>query len=101
MGKENKSIVQSDSEFCYIHKRYLNVKVPAVHLHHIFHGTANRKLADADGCYCFLCYSCHSALHDKGYHDLDLQKIAEERWLEYYGKTTEDFIKRYGRNYLD
>ena len=25
---------------------------------------------------------------------------AEEKYLKHYGKSTEDFIKRYGKNYL-
>lgn len=99
--KKNKSIIQSDSSYCYIHREFLGVDKSACHLHHVFHGTANRKIADADGCYCFLCASCHSALHDKGLYDLDLQQITEKAWLETYGKTITDFIHRYGKNYLD
>ena len=26
--------------------------------------------------------------------------LAETKWCEYYNKTKEDFIKRYGRSYL-
>ena len=29
-----------------------------------------------------------------------MKETAEKRWLEYYHKDIEDFIKKYGRNYL-
>lgn len=32
--------------------------------------------------------------------DLHLKQIAEQAWLDHYGKTIDDFIKEYGRNYL-
>lgn len=28
-------------------------------------------------------------------------KTGQKAWQDYYNKTTEDFIKEYGRNYLD
>lgn len=95
------SILQDDKSYCYIHKNYLGITIPAQHEHHCIHGNANRKLADEDGLTVFLCVSCHSALHDKGIYDLKLQQLAEVTWLEQYNKTVEDWIKRYGKNYLD
>ena len=75
-----------------------------IHLHHIIFGK-NRKKADEDGLTIWLCYKHHEGtygVHGKRGHklDLELKKKAEKCWLKYYGKTTEDFIKRYGRNYL-
>ena len=96
-----KSIMQSDKSYCFIHRCYLNTYVPAVHEHHCIHGNANRKWADCDGLTVYLCYDCHSALHDKGIHDKDLQELAEKTWLEYYGKTIPDWISRYGKNFID
>jgi hypothetical protein len=32
--------------------------------------------------------------------DLYLKRIAEKTWCKHYGKTIDDFIKEYGRNYL-
>jgi uncharacterized protein (DUF1330 family) len=29
-----------------------------------------------------------------------MEQLAEKTWLEHYNKTVEDFIKRYGKNYL-
>ena len=76
-----------------------------LHYHHIIYGK-NRKKADMDGLMVYLCYEHHEGtdgVHGKNGHKLDLQlkRIAEERWLEYYDKNVDDFIKRYGKNYLN
>lgn len=99
MQREIVSIVTNDTLHCYIHKKYLNVDVVAVHEHHMLHGP-NRSLADADHLVCGLCENCHRLLHDAGYHDLDLQQDAERAWLKTYNKTIDDFISRYGKNYI-
>jgi hypothetical protein len=39
-------------------------------------------------------------LHDKGYMDRELQKIAQARWMEYNSKSVDDFIKRYGKSFI-
>lgn len=81
-------------DFCYICGR------PASDTHHMIHGTANKRLADQDGLTCRLCHACHMRLHDTGEHDFELKQEAERRWLAKTGKTVEDFIDRYKRNYL-
>lgn len=63
-------------------------------------GTAKRKLADQDGLTVHLCHYHHFMLHRHGLHKEELQQLAEKTWLEHYKKSIEDFIKRYGRNYL-
>jgi hypothetical protein len=68
--------------------------------HHCIHGVANRKLADRDGLTVMLCHTCHMNLHDKGYMDRELQKIAQARWMEYNSKSVDDFIKRYGKSFI-
>lgn len=75
-----------------------------LHLHHILFGR-NRKKADEDGLTVYLCYFHHEddyGVHGKNGHELDekLKIIAEKRWCDFYNKTPEQFIKRYGRNYL-
>lgn len=94
------SIVTSDTEHCYIHKKYLNVEVDAIHEHHMCHGTANRKLADEDRLVCGLCEQCHRLLHDKSYHDIDLLQDAERAWIKHNNSSIESWIERYGKNYL-
>jgi hypothetical protein len=39
-------------------------------------------------------------LHLHGEHKEELQQLAEKTWLEHYNKSIEDFIQRYGKNYL-
>ena len=95
------SIVTDDLENCYIHMKYLGIAVKGNELHHCIHGVANRRLADRERLYCRLCHSCHTMLHDKGYHDKDLQQDAERAWLEYNNKSVEDWIKLFGNNYLE
>lgn len=98
----SKSIIQSDKTYCYIHEKFMRVEVPAVHEHHIIYGNANRKLSEKFGLKCYVCMSCHNAIHGKDHvHDKDLHQIAERAWLEHYNKTIDDWIKTFGKNFLD
>ena len=92
------SIIQKE-KMCYVCGKQSNL-----HLHHVIFGQ-NRKKADEDGLTVYLCYDHHegtNGVHGKNGHELDsqLKKEAELVWCKYYNKTKEDFIKRYGRNYL-
>ncbi len=92
-----KSII-SNKKKCYECGSCSNLQV-----HHCWHGS-NRKLADEDGLTVYLCQRCHRRLHnDKNLsRDLDIKymTIAEKAYLEFYNKTIEEFIERYGKNYL-
>lgn len=93
-----KSILQNKKE-CYITKSTYNL-----HKHHVMEGTANRKLSEQDGLWLWLRADWHN-LSNYGVHfnkelDLKLKKITQKRWQEYYSKTKEDFIKRYGKSYI-
>lgn len=94
-----KSIIQTEKK-CYVCETAYNL-----HSHHILFGVANRKLSDKDGLTVYLCYEHHegtSGVHGKNGHELDLElkKLAQKRWMEYYDKTEDDFRQRYGRSYL-
>lgn len=70
--------------------------------HHIF-GAANRKLSDQDGLVIPLCYVHHRGRH--GVHSnpelqQELHEIGQAVWMKHYGKTADEFRKRYGKNYL-
>lgn len=68
--------------------------------HHVFFGTANRKKAEEDGMWVWLCHDCHMGVHNgNNWAKEMLQKEAQECWERDYG-SREDFIKRYGRSYL-
>ena len=75
-----------------------------IHRHHIYYGSANRKKSEEDGCWIYLCGRHHNLSND-GIHfnkefDLKIKKLTQGIWLKTYNKTTEEFIKRFGRSYL-
>lgn len=93
-----KSII-SNERVCYVCGTSLNL-----HRHHIFFGTANRKKSEEDGCWCYLCARHHN-MSNFGVHfnhdlDIKLKQECEKKWLETNEKDIDDFIKRYGRNFI-
>lgn len=92
------SIIQQ-TKCCYVCHRLDNL-----HLHHILFGK-NRRKCDEDKLTVWLCREHHEGtkgVHGKEGHSLDveLKRIAQETWMEYYSKTKEEFIKRYHKNYV-
>ena len=91
-----KSIMQEKKE-CYLCKSTNNL-----HLHHVFYGNANRRLSDKDGCYIYLCADHHigaKGIHNNDELNREVKKRCQIAWEDYYGRTTDDFIKRYGRSF--
>lgn len=73
--------------------------------HHIFHGSANRKICDGYlSLQVYLCPDCHrgtNGVHGKNGHELDLAlKRSGQRIFEADYGTRKEFIKLFGRNYL-
>lgn len=98
MVMKYKNIIVDDMEHCII------CGAIPVEIHHTMFGK-NRKLATEDGLVVPLCWEHHrgrNGVHGSDGHEIDLQlkKMSEKRWLKYYDKTIEEWIKRYGRNYL-
>ena len=96
----SESIIRGDTKgVCYICKRSGQTEK-----HHIFRGK-NRKRADADGVTVYLCHFCHNeppnGVHYNKARDIRLKQRGQREWMAHYGKTVDDFIKAYGRNYLD
>ena len=91
------SIIQ-DKKQCYVCGAEYNI-----HTHEVYFGK-NRNNSIEDGCCVYLCGRHHNQSNDGVHfnHDLDLKlkQDFEKKWLEIYNKTIEDFIKRYGKNYL-
>lgn len=91
------SLIQKDKR-CIVCGTTLNI-----HTHEVFFGK-NRKKSIEDGCCVYLCGKHHNQSNEGVHfnHDLDLKlKIAMEKaWLKKYDKAIEDFIERYGKNYL-
>lgn len=76
--------------------------------HEIFEGrTGNRIKSIEDGLVIFLTPEMHrtgkKSIHlNPKYWDeeIKIKAIAERAWCDYYQKKPEDFLKRYGRNYI-
>ena len=83
-----------ESEQCYICGRMYGLEK-----HHCIHGNGRRQLADEDGLIVYLCFECHRKLHDKGWHDHDLQFVAQVYYEAKIG-TREQFRERYGKSYI-
>lgn len=96
----SKSIIKGTQKgVCYLCRRF-----GATEEHHIFGGVANRKKSERDGLKVDLCHFCHNeppnGVHFNKDRNIRLRQIGQRTWMEKYGKTIEDFIKEYGKNYL-
>lgn len=77
--------------------------------HEVFEGyaTKNRQYSIEDGLVIFLTPIQHRTGKDSVHKNpklwrekIKIEAIAEQAWINYYGKTKEDFRKRYERNFL-
>lgn len=77
--------------------------------HEVFEGyaTKNRQYSIEDGLVIFITPEQHRigkySVHKNPKYwreEIKIQEIAEQAWIDYYGKTKDDFRNRYGRNYL-
>ena len=91
-----KHSILSDEKRCYICGSPNNLQ-----LHHVYFGTANRRLSDEHGCFCWLCFNHH--LGDEGVHfnhllDLSLKQECQEAFEREH--TREEFMQIFGKNWL-
>lgn len=82
---------------------YVCGTVQNIHTHEVYFGK-NRTKSIEDGCCVYLCGKHHNQSNE-GVHfnkklDLELKQQMQLYWLKEYGKTVDDFIKGYGKNYL-
>lgn len=96
-----KSIMQIDKSKCYLCGR--NGNGDPLEEHHVF-GGSNRKLSEKDGLKVYLCGNrCHrngkKAAHKSALTSSLLKAKAQAAWESLYG-SREEFMGRYGRNYL-
>lgn len=92
-----KSIIQKEKQ-CFVCETTFNLQD-----HHIIYGTSNRKQSEKFGLKVWLCQEHHTG--NTGVHfnrdlDLRLKKLAQRKFNEVYGEK-EDFLRTFGRNYLD
>lgn len=91
-------IIQNEKE-CFICKTKKKLQC-----HHIFFGKGCRQLSEEHGLKIWLCFNHHvgtkNGVHFNKKLDNELKNLAENVWLEKNNKTTNDFIKIFGKNYL-
>lgn len=91
------SILQKEKK-CYVCGTSQNINI-----HEVYFGK-NRKKSIEDGCCVYLCGKHHNqsnaGVHFNKELDQQLKQDMEYQWMYYYNKSIDDFIKRYGRNYL-
>lgn len=97
--------MRKKTEFCIMPNdpNWRTERFEGSHRHEVF-GGANRWKSIEDGLVIFLRPEFHN-MGDNGIHknrefDLYAKRKAQKRWMEFYGKTVEQFRARYGRNYL-
>ena len=102
----SKSILDTQKHICFLCGRYGPTEV-----HHIFGGTANRKLSEQDGLWVYLCPDCHNrppnGVHFNPQTALWLHRIGQEAYekkMAENGLSADEarqaFMQRYGKNYL-
>lgn len=97
-----KSILNTQKYICYRCGRY-----GPTEKHHIMSGTANRRLAEEDGLYVYLCHSCHNEPPDGVHFNRNTMEWLRKEGQRAYEKAQETpeearkkFMERYGKNYL-
>ena len=95
----------SKKEMCIMRPdvRWSTTRFEGSHRHEVF-GASNRQKSIEDGLVIFLKPEDHN-MSEKGIHknrefDLYAKRKAQLRWMEFYGKTEEQFRKRYGKSWL-
>lgn len=79
---------------------YSTVKVKSYSKHHIFNNVANRPKSEKYGLFIWLSEEQHRYLHDHPLEILKLKKIAQATFMEYYNKSTQEFIEIFGRSWM-
>ena len=71
--------------------------------HHVF-GAAERDASDEYGLKVYLCHYCHNEPPNGVHHNkavrIKLQRYAQQRAMEHYGWSIEDFRSIFHKNYL-
>ena len=102
----SKSLLNTQKGICYRCGRY-----GITERHHVFFGTANRKLSEQDGLWAYLCPDCHNrppnGVHFNPQTALWLHRIGQEAYEKKMAQNglneaeaRQKFMERYGKNYL-
>lgn len=95
------SIVQQDDYGCFI----CDFNYDKLDRHEIFFG-AYRQKSKHLGLWVLLCHNdCHifgkKAVHNNRENRLVLKRVGQRAAMEHYNWTTADFIREFGKNYLE
>lgn len=93
---KKKSVLVDDENYCMV------CGLPNPERHHVFHGTANRKIADRYRYFVPLCGGHHrgnTGVHQNKDFDLYLKKLAQKHFEANNGDRN-DFIAIFGKSYL-
>ena len=76
----------------------------SLHLHHIFYGTAHRKISDKEGLVIWLCPRHHN-MSNEGIHfdkelDLRVKMYAQTEWLRQNNNDMNKWFKLFRRSWL-
>lgn len=101
MAKYNPSIVQKDITRCYLCGR----SDEKLDRHEIFHSDFGGVLREKSKHYGLWVTLCHSTCHLNGVHRdpalaLALKRRGQQKAMEVYGWTEQEFRDVFGRNYL-
>ena len=96
------SILQDDNTYCYLCG--MNSNLEPLDLHHVFN-KADKKKSEKYGLMVYLHHSkCHifgkNSVHQNANVNRALKAKAQEKAMEYYGWSADDFRNIFGRNYL-
>lgn len=98
-----KSIIQENKECFLCRYLYDSENIFNLQDHHIFFGTANRRLSEEYGLKVWLCIYHHieglGAVHKNRDYDIILKKIAQKKFEE--TNTRGEFIQIFGKSYID
>ncbi len=99
-----KSIIQEDREHCFLCGRNARADYFGLEEHHVFEGLGRRGISEQYGLKVYICGSrCHregkDSVHKNAKVDRALKKVVQQRAMQYYGWTVEEFIKKFRKNY--
>lgn len=94
----------SKSIISNVHQCFICNKTHNLHKHHIYYGTANRRLSEKYGCWCYLCAEHHN-MSDQGVHfnkalDDKIKAYCQQILEQEHGWDKDKMIEIFGRNYL-
>ena len=99
-----KSIILQEEGTCWLCERETPGRYYGkgqLHKHHIFYGTANRRMSERYGMTVMLCYEHHegkNGVHSNPINDGYLKRYAQNVFEQKYSR--EKFIKVFGKSWL-